>query len=815
MKTNKQQIIKQNFDLWSLAFVLLISFLFLVPNTINSQESTVKINHQGKEFTKLKHAWTSQWITHPTESTLDARKFLFRRSFDLKTKPEKFIIYISADNRYRLYINGEYRVSGPSSGDINHYRYETIDIANQLQAGKNVIAVEVVNFGEYRKASTMTFQTAFILQGDKSNPINLNTGKASEWKVLNDEGFKSIPFVSDSLRGYYAAGPGEKLISKKHSWGWKNIDFDDSKWLAPKLGTVEFAVGRGFLFGSTWYLVPRIIPFMEESQQRFGKIARSEGIQVSDNFIKGSGSLTIPPNKKVSILVDQTRHTIGHPIIKYSKGKGSQIKMTYSEAMYDKDWKKGNRNEVEGKHILGYYDIIEADGGEHRSFKPFGQKTYRFIQLDIETKEDALVIDDYYGVYTAYPFKENAKFETNNKTLTDIWDASWLTLRNSAVEGFIDPYYEQLQYVGDTRIEAIVSLSVDGDDRLMRKAIEMFDNSRLPNGLTASRYPSYIVQVIPTYSLLWINMIHDHYMYKDDLEFTRKYIHGMKSVLDWWTTKVDDTGMPTQMEWWNFTDWSPGFQNGIPDGADDGYSGSIALQFVKTLQYASEMFVDLGYDDEAKKYAALEKSIRESVVKNCYVAEKGMFAETPYKEKFSQHTNIMAILTDAIPKNEQKALMQQILDDKSLIQTTIYYKFYLFNALHKVGMGDLYTGLLENWTNQLEQGLTTFAETDIEPRSECHAWSASPNYHFLKIIAGIYPKSKHFNEIIIEPHFNGLKSFKAVMPHPKGEIIVELKRKGNKVKGDITLPKGTTGVFKWNGKEIPLTEGIKLIKIKQ
>ena len=793
--------------------VYLLLFVVL-PKIVYAQESDVKINHQGKEFTKLKHAWTAQWITHPTESTLDARKFLYRRTFTLDTKPSTFTIYISADNRYRLYINGEYRVSGPSSGDINHYRYETLDIANQLQAGKNVIAVEVVNFGEYRKASTMTFQNAFILQGKKSNAINLNTGKASKWKVLNDTGFQSIPFVSDSLRGYYAAGPGEKLISKKHPWGWKTVGFDDSTWLNPKLGTVEFAVGRGFLFGSTWYLVPRTIPFMEESQQRFGKIARSEGIIATDNFIKGTGSLTIPAHKKVSILIDQLHHTIGHPVIKYSMGKDSQLKMTYSEAMYDKDWKKGNRNIVEGKHILGYYDIVIADGGTNRSFKPIGQKTYRFIQLDIETKDEPLTIHDYYGVYTAYPFKENAQFKTDDKTLTNIWNASWLTLRNSAVEGFIDPYYEQLQYVGDTRIEAIVSLSVDGDDRLMKKAIEMFDNSRLPSGLTASRYPSYIVQIIPTYSLLWVNMIHDHYMYKDDADFTKKYIPGMKVVLNWWINKVDDTGMPTNMEWWNFTDWSEGFHNGIPDGADDGYSASIALQLVKTLQLAAEMFSDLGYIEEANNYKALEKRIRESVVKKCYVASRGLFAETPNKQKFSQHTNIMAILTDAIPQSEQKAMMQKILDDKSLIQTTIYYKFYLFNALHKVGMGDKYTSLLDNWTNQLDQGLTTFAETDIEPRSECHAWSASPNYHFLKIIAGIYPKSKHFKEVVIAPHLNGLKSFEAAMPHPKGEIKVVLKKKRKRIVGYVLLPRETTGIFKWKGKEIPLTEGLTEIDIK-
>ena len=230
-------------------------------------------------------------------------------------------------------------------------------------------------------------------------------------------------------------------------------------------------------------------------------------------------------------------------------------------------------------------------------------------------------------------------------------------------------------------------------------------------------------------------------------------------------------------------------------------------------EWKKDLEESVHFSDESGKYAALEKRIRESVVKNCWVSEKGMFAETPKKEQFSQHTNIMAILTDAIPVSKQQAMMEKILSDKSLIQTTIYYKFYLFNALHKVGLGDRYTSLLENWTNQLELGLTTFAETDIEPRSECHAWSASPNYHFLKIIAGIYPAGKHFNEIVIAPHFGDLTTINASMPHPNGDIAVRLSKKNNQVSGEVILPQGTTGVFKWQGNEIKLKAGKYMLEV--
>ncbi len=793
---------------------LFLIFLISITFLSYAQESPVRINYEGKDFTQLKHTWTAQWITHPTESTLDSRVFLFRRDFDLKTTPKKFVIYVSADNRYRLYVNGKYIISGPSSSDINHYRYESLDIAKSLKPGKNTIAAEVVNFGEYRKVSSMTFQTAFIMQGDKNNPVDINTSSKSKWKVINDSRFKSIPFVSDSLRGYYAAGPGEKRTDAKNLKNWNLVDFNDSNWLKPKAGTVEFAVGRGFLFGSTWYLVPRTIPFMEETQQRFGRIARSEGIKLNDDFIRGNGSLIIPENKKVSILIDQTHHTIGHPEMHYSGGKGSTIKITYSEAMYDKDWKKGNRNVVEGKQILGYYDVIEPDGSKNNFFKPFGQKTYRFIQLDITTKNEPLEIMDYYGVYTAYPFKENAKFETGNQKLDQIWDTAWRTLRNSSVENFIDPYYEQLQYVGDSRIEALVSIAVDGDDRLMRKAIEMFDNSRLPLGLTQSRYPSYIVQIIPTYSLIWIDMIHDYHIFRNDDEFVKRFLPGMETVLNWWTAKVDEKGMPTGMEWWNFTDWSKEFHNGIPDGADDGYSASIALQFVHTLQNAEQIYSDLEMQEEAKKCDLLQQRIIKSVLQNCYVPSRGLIAETPHKKFFSQHTNLMAILTNAVPKKDQKALMNKILNDKDLIQTTIYYKFYLFNALQKAGLGDEYLNLLQNWTSQLDQGLTTFAETDMDPRSECHAWSASPDFHFLTLVAGIRPASRNFKKISIEPNPGDLEKLYVKMPHPNGFVEMRLEYKGEKIRGEVILPKGTTGTFKWKGKQIELKEGSQKIEFK-
>ncbi len=797
--------------------VLWAAVIMLFFTQLHGQESAVTINNEGKAFNMLKHAWTAQWITDPNSSTLDFGVFHFRRNFELKKVPKELIVHLSADNRYRFFVNGAFICDGPARGDINHWRYETIDLAKYLKAGKNTLAVEVVNFGEFRHAAQQSFQTAFILQGPEGFKPDLNTSKNSDWKVTKNLGYDFIPFVSDSVGGYFAAGPGDILDANQYPWGWKQPQYDDSQWFAPRAAMVEFAVGRGFLFGSTWYLVPREIPFMERKKQRFKKVIRSEGINNINSLVKGN-SIKIPKNKKVSILLDNGPHTIGYPEMIFSKGKDAKIKITYAEALFfkaskertaHKGWEKGHRNqEWEKKEIRGVYDIVIADGGMNRKYQPLAMRTYRFVQLDIETQEEDFIIEDFYGMFTAYPFQEKAKFDAQDPHLEKIWNTAWRTLRNSSTEIFIDPYYEQLQYVGDSRIESLVSIYVSGDDHLMRKAIKSFDASRLPNGLTQSRFPSYIVQIIPTYSLLWVDMIHDYYMYRDDPKFVEQFLPGMEASLGWFERKLDHTGMLANLEWWNFTDWTQGFQNGIPPGADDGHSANVSLQYVLALQNAAEIFQNFGHIEKAAHYLKLANSIKQSVKERCYDRSKQLFAERPEKDVFSQHTNIWAVLTDAIPVGEQADLIDRLLTQKDLIQTSIYFQFYLNRALQKTGQADKYLDRLQPWDNMLNMGMTTFGETDNAPRSDCHAWSATPCFEFLHTVAGIRPTAPSFKEVLIQPAMGQLKTIKAALPHPAGMIQVDLRKKKNgKIKGTVILPKGIKGTFKCPRKTIILHEG--------
>ena len=188
-------------------------------------------------------------------------------------------------------------------------------------------------------------------------------------------------------------------------------------------------------------------------------------------------------------------------------------------------------------------------------------------------------------------------------------------------------------------------------------------------------------------------------------------------------------------------------------------------------------------------------------------------ADIPQKNVFSQHTNIFAILTDAVPQEMHKNVMQKVLKDQSLIQATTYFKFYLFQALKKAGMADLYLEQLDPWHKMLAKGLTTFEEGDYDERSDCHAWGASPMYDFLATVCGIRPSSPGFRSVVIEPAFGPLSRLHAKMPHPDGEIILKLEKKGqHSVKGVIILPEGLEGTFNWNDDKMNLKTGENIIE---
>src|SRR5215471_17386147 len=147
--------------------------------------------------------WSAQWVTVPDVQPFAFGVYHFRRSFDLPARPDSFVIHVSADNRYRLFLNGQAIAQGPARGDLNHWRYETVDLAPKLRAGKNVLAAVVWNFAQYAPEAQISNQTAFLVHGASQRERIVDTN--ATWKCAIDQAYEPVHFTSGQMHGYFVA----------------------------------------------------------------------------------------------------------------------------------------------------------------------------------------------------------------------------------------------------------------------------------------------------------------------------------------------------------------------------------------------------------------------------------------------------------------------------------------------------------------------------------------------------------------------------------------------------------------------------------
>ncbi len=774
----------------------------------------------GKSDASPAH-WSAQWIVAPDGPARDFDVAYFRKSLTLSSVPSAFVVDVSGDTRFELHVNGQRVDAGPALGDVQHWRYEIVDLAPYLHPGENQIAAVVWNYGVLAAVAQMSSQTAFLLSAEDPENASIDTGNQKvqdnqKWLVSHEKG-RSVeyPRVND----YYAASPPEQMDGRKMNWDWDQPKVENaSAWLpAVPIGT---AAPRGAQDSQTrWILQKDDLPPMRYSPIDPGHIVRVNGMQNAPASLEKS--VMIPAHSDVTILIDRDVLTTAFPSLHLNGGRDATVAVTYAEALYDAKDQKGNRNEITGRHIRGIVDTITSDGDD-RTYRTLWWRTWRYLQLEVKTTDQPLTIESLGAFYTAYPFHDLAHFDSDDPELTRIWDVGWRTAQLCSHETYMDtPYWEQMQYVGDTRIQALISYAVTGDDRLGREAIMAYRDSQLTDGLTMSRYPSNLTQVIPPFSLMWVGMLNDYWMYRNDDKFVSTLLPGTRGVLDWFSARQRPDGLLGNIEWWPFVDWSPPlYQGGDPPQEADGGSSALTLQFIKGLKDAAALERALGEPERADRYTERAKRATAGLMRLNWDEKAGLLADTPTKKSFSQQANSLAVWLDVIPKDQQHAVMEKVLASSGpspaipMSQASYYFRFYVARAMVHAGLGDQYIAQLEPWRKMLQLGLSTWAETPEPTRSDSHAWSAHPTLDLITIVAGIAPGSPDFASVRITPHLGTLHRADATMPTPKGLVSVRYTQQDGKWQAVVTLPAGLPGELSWHDKLMPLHAGEQTLKLQ-
>jgi len=756
-------------------------------------------------------AWEASWIWAERDrgKRADGNELVyFRKTFRLAdASAVRLIADVSADSRYRLYVNGVSASTGPARGDPRTHYYETIDLSPFLRDGLNALAVKVLHYkeGEPRPSAIPSAYTgALLFQGRVTDPrgqelLRLDTDDS--WLFRADDAIEFLP------ESYTCVGGGESVEGVRLPHGWQETEFDDRDWKRAVIIAQTHLEHDGFL--TPWQLTARTIPPMFERDRAFVSVTREE---VSPGAVMREVSserewLRLPAHGKAVVELDAGELTTGYLRMEMAGGRGSEIRFLCSEGYESKDGVKGVRDQAEGNVLRGYlerYAVAGRTAAGEESYETFLFRTFRFIRFEVEAGGEPLVIHRAYYRETGYPLEVRASFEASDSSLGPLWDVSVRTLQRCMHEGYYDcPFYEQLQYSMDTRLQAMFTYAISGDDRLARKAIYEFHSSLLPGGMLLSRYPSIQPQVIPGFALYWIMMLYDHLLYYGDAEHAARYRPTVDAVLDWFARRIGGDGLvgAAPRGYWSYVDWVKEWERtrGVP--SSDGPLTVYNLMYADALEKAAFINEATGRPETAREYRGRAKEILAAVNARCRSEERGLYRDGPELESYSQHSQIWAILSGAASGTEASELAERLMENSSLPQVSYSMAFFLFRALSAAGRYDLSFSLWERWREQIGLHLTTWLEDPVSQRSDCHAWGAVPLYEFTSEILGVKPNGIGYERIRIEPRPGPLRWARGQAATPRGPVEVawrvsedEFRLEVSGLRGraaDVRLPDGT------------------------
>lgn len=763
------------------------------------------------------------WIWHPEFGNVSAPSHAplfsggwrgpmllrFRKCFQA-TVGDPLRIHVSADERFELYLDGKRLARGPDRSDVEHWSYATYDL--RLEQGEHRLEALAWTIGPFAPVAQMSWRGGFILKADGPYDNQLTTGKGN-WEVAKLEGYDFAPGI------FFA---GAQITARECGPQWKDGIYTKPVVVRPALRSQPYGESS-----AGWKLFPARLPDQIDREVLTGRAAAvGEGTLGRDvpiqaeaardprltnwlSLVQGKGLVVVPPNTETFMLWDLENYFCAYPLCEVNGGAGATITWGWAESLYlPKSEAKGHRAEFVGKTFRGMTDTFLPSGGTNKKFSSLWWRAGRWCLIQVKTASEPLTIHRLALNETRYPLQNESSFDAGDEQLPGVIQLAVRGMQMCSHETLMDcPYYEQLMYVGDTRLELLTTDVMTRDDRLVKRAIELFDFSRRNWGFVNERFPAFSPQHSPTFSMIWALMLHDYAMWRNDPEFVRARAIGLRSMLEHFEPYVNTAGLLEKLPGWPFMDWVPEWEVGnAPDGVK-GISGLNNLLYVYALQKSAEVEDSLGEPLLAQRLRAKAQRTAGAVRERFWVEDRGLMADNLAHTEFSEHSQCLALLTETLEGDQARRCFETLLSAPDLKRTTIYFSFYLLETWRKFGRGDLIVGRMGFWKELVKRGLKTPVEMPGDTRSDCHAWGSHPLFHLHASIAGIRPASPGFRTVRIAPQPGSLPKIVSQTPHPDGIIALDLKFDGAVCRGSVTLPAGITGTFVWQGKEQELKAG--------
>ena len=700
-----------------------------------------------------------RWIWSSNEAKVPVR---FRKSITQAEVPKLVRAWITAETRYRLWINGRLAARGPAdigrdydSGPAGPWFEDVRDLTRFFHAGENLIAIEVFPDPIVQSESTTGKPGLKIdVQVTAQDGARHTIGTDETWRCL-------LAADLDQTR----AQSGYRINLTREPFGWQLSAVSDARW--------DNAV---VLADQRPTIISELAPPMEATLKPIGVTRVSEGVKPNPK----TGSAKISKDGSYSM---QYGHVLsGYVGLKVMGHHGARLLITPNEH----DAPGANRRA----------EIVLRDGMQIVEL-PF-MDSFSVINIGAVDVKEPIEILDVRCVFTSYPVKYVGSFSCSNVEFNRIWEVCrWATQICMQTHHLDSPHHQEpISDPGDYLIEALSSYYAFGEPTLARQDLKKY--ARI---LEQRHYQSFHT----SYSLLWLRMLMEYYQFTGDASTVKELAPTAFALLDQFEGYIGKNGLISEAPNYMFMDWVEieGFNLHHPPAViGQGYMSALYYQALRDGLDVSDLTAD---PSRKKRCAGLMANLKAAFDRELWSSEAGLYRDgKPFQtsvkpnqwlptdkkiETFSTQVNTFAVSCGLVSTARAQLVIKKVLG-RANMNCQPYFMHFVFDAMSAAGLFvDYAVPQLERWkiVPDTQSFLEMWNTGDLS-----HAWIGTPLFQMSGRILGVQPITPGFSTFQIEPHPCGLYWAKGKVPTPHGIIEAAWKVESGQLTLDFKVPKGTT-----------------------
>ena len=590
---------------------------------------------------------------------------LFRKKFSAD-KGKRTVIRITADDYYKLYINGEYVGQGPASGFHFHYYFNEFDITEYLVDSENTIAVHAYYQGLINRV---------WVSGDDRLGLIFDVFSDGELVAKSDETVRCRIHDGFSVMGEvgYKTQFMERYDSNSECVGFFKASYDDSLWDFAK---VYKNSDHTFVPQNTKNLVTETITPAKLEQQ-----GNNVFIDFGSTYV-GYLNMVCKGTKGDSILLRFGQELDENGDVRYN---------LRANCTYEEKWV-----------LSGNEDILDE----------FDYKSFRYVSLVLP---ENCKITDVSLTSRHYPFNLIAECKYKDDKLQKVWDLCVNSLRYGVQDNIQDCMErEKGQYLGDGSFTSLTYAVLTGDTTIMEKLIDDALRTQFINDGLMTCAPCSFMQEIAEYTLMLPHLAEAHYILTSDMDYLKKNTVKIKKVIDYYiSTYSQENGLIGNLDKWCVVDWPQKARDGYDYDLSEGKVSEGVHNVINAYLYGAMKRVNRLFEmcniDECYDVSAFAKVY----IDTFYDKEQGLFCDTPVSKHTSLPSNVFALAFELCPDTEIEERIIDMILKKNAEYSAFFVTFASLYAFKRLGREEELKAILGDegrWLRMIAEGATVTFE---------------------------------------------------------------------------------------------------------